>query len=222
MAMKLHVLNLLLLLLIFFHPAKAQLNWQQGELTLITGIRLRGDLFYQPQANTLLFRLTNTNTWRTYLADQIRGFYYIQRETGRHHHFWVYAVGLKNREESVSVIFEQLIPGAAVALLQLTAANNRRLIAKQGLPGYPASSWQTDQPWYVWLNGRFLAPDVFVKTELDGLLATAPETVRRWGNEYPRPTTPKALARWLAHFDRVMGDAQPKSIISPTIASGRM
>ena len=209
----------LLLLLLLAVSAHAQLAWHKGEVMPATGIRLWGELCYQPRANALLFRQAKeADTWRTYPADQLRHFSYVT-PTGLHY-FATYDVPLSTGATR-AMLFQELIPGASVALLQLADTDGSYRKAKQGLPRNPKAAWQTPQLWYVWLDGRLLAPDVFVETELDSLLATTPPSVQRWAKRYPRPTDPKSLARWLAYFDREMHSAHPALPASPTIVSRR-
>ncbi len=200
--------------------AHAQLAWHKGEVMPTTGIRLWGELCYQPRTHSLLFRNTAATPWRTYPADQVRQFSYMAAATNGLHHIGAYDVPMPTGQ-TITLLFEELIPGATVPLLQLASLNGLSRAARRGLPRTPKAAWQTEHPWYVWLDGRLLAPDVFVEIELNGLLATTPPSVQRWAATYPRPTDPKSLGRWLAYFDREMAHAHPVQPVSPTIVTGR-
>jgi hypothetical protein len=210
----------LVLLVGFTLSAHAQLAWHQGEVVPTTGIRLWGELCYQPRTHSLLFRTTAETPWRTYPADQLRQFSYMDAATNGLHHIGTYDVPMSTGQ-TITLLFEELIPGATVPLLQLVAPNGLSRAARRVLPRMPKAAWQTEHPRYVWLDGRLLAPDVFVETELDGLLATTPTSVQQWAKRYPRPTDPKSLGRWLAYFDREMANARSAQPVSPTIVTGR-
>jgi hypothetical protein len=47
--------------------------------------------------------------------------------------------------------------------------------------------------------------------ELDNLVATAPEVVKQWASQFPRPAVPKALARWLIYFNIRVARSQLQS-----------
>ena len=106
------------------------------------------------------------------------------------------------------MLFDELISGAAVQLLQLPALHTTKQADKQGLPRNRNANWQTPQPWYVWLDGRLVALDAFVDTDLDGLIASAPTAVQHWANSFARPGNPKALAQWLTYFNGRVTQAQ--------------
>ena len=191
--------------------AKAQLVWYKGEVTLVTTIRLTGEVCYQPQANAVLFRMAGK--CRVYQAHELERFQYTDMTTV--HRFAPYDILLKNGETQ-SVLFEELTAaGADVRLLELSVQHGAQRTPKPDLPHPHKSSWQTPKPWFVWLDGRLLAPDEFVETELSGLIATSPDTVQQWANQYPHPTSPKALARWLLRFYSQLAQSQPRSNISP-------
>ena len=198
----------LLLLMALCGPAKAQLVWHKGEITLVTSIRLTGELCYQPQANALLFRMADK--WRVYQAYELHQFRYTDSTTSLVHTFAPYEI-LRKNGETQSVIFEELIVGADVQLLELSAQYGVRQTPKPDLPYTHKSSWQTPKPRFVWLNGQLVAPDEFVETELDNLVATAPEVVKQWASHFPRPANPKALARWLTYFNSQVARSQSQS-----------
>ena len=200
-------------------PALAQLVWQEGEATLSTGITIRGELYFQPDANALLFR--TAGKWHTYPASQLQGFAFIETITAISYfrHFTVYAVPQSGSEETASLIFEELTLDAPVRLLQLRGIRARQTGRKYGLPPVRNAKWQTPQPWYVWIDGRFVAPDTFVETELSDLLANSPKAVQQWANTRPRPRNPKALPRWLTHYYREMEMARQTA--NPTIVTWR-
>lgn len=198
-------------------PALAQIVWQEGEATLSTGIIVRSELCYQPDSNALLVR--SGSTCRTYTASQLQCFQYVNT-ADVYRHFTVHYLPKNGQpDELAPLILEELIPGATVRLLQLPGNRAERIGKQYGLPATRTSDWQTPQPWYVWIDGRFVAPDAFVETELSDLLASSPEAVQRWANARPRPGNPKALARWLAHYYREMESA--KQTTAPTIVSWR-
>ncbi|GAB3642814.1 hypothetical protein [Spirosoma arcticum] len=68
----------------------------------------------------------------------------------------------------------------------------------------------------MWLNGQLVALDTFVETEIDDVIATAPETVQQWASHFPRPANPKELARWLTYFygrvARLQSQSSPRVI----------
>ena len=168
-------------------PAIAQLIWHEGEATLSTGITVRGELSYQPQADALLFRRMATEKWQTYPGEQLQGFRFVDVATSTSFVFARYDVQPPTGETR-ALLFAELIPGAtAVQLLRLPAPHTAQWAAKQGLPQNRAANWQTPQPWYVRLDGRFVALDDFVNNDLDALLAAAPEAVQRWFAGRARP-----------------------------------
>ncbi len=194
-------------------------GWQEGEATLNTGITVREKLCFQPDANALLFR--TAGKWHTYPASQLQSFAFSEgiNTVPCFRHFTVYPVPQNGSEEAVPLIFEELLPlDAPVRLLQLRDTQAKQIGRRYGLPPVRNAHWQTPQPWYVWMDGRFVAPDIFVETELSDLLATSPDPVQRWANARPRPHDPKGLARWLLHYYREMEMA--KQGTAPTVASG--
>lgn len=194
-------------------PVLAQLVWHEGEATLNTGITIRGELSFQPDANALLIRVAGK--CRVYPAGQLQGFQYVDKTSARYHFFKAYTVVKNGQEEETALLFEELVPGATVRLLQLPGNRAERVGGQYDLPAVRKPDRQTLQPRYVWIDGRFVAPDVFVETELSDLLANSPEAVQRWFNGRPRPVGPKALARWLACYHGQMELA--KKIANPTI-----
>ena len=189
-----------------FCPAHAQRVWHPGEATLFTGVILRGELSYQPEANAILVR--REGTLHAYTASQLQSFSFVNGETFTRHHFGIYTVSPNGRNDEVALIFEKLTPVIAILLLQLPGNQAARVSRKYGLP--QSRKWPTPQPWYVWYDGQFIAPDVFVETEIDVLLATSPEAVQRWGASYPKPANPKELGMWLARYSGQMRLAKPK------------
>lgn len=202
----------LLLLIALCGPAKAQLIWHKGEITLVTSIRLTGELCYQPQTNTLVFRMAGK--LRVYQAYELERFRYTESTTSLVHTFAPYEILQKNGETQ-SIIFEELLAEGEVPLLQLPAQYGVRQTPRPDLPYTQKSSWKTPKPWFVWLNGHLVAPDEFVETELDNLVATAPEVVKQWASQFSRPAAPKALARWLTQFNIRVARSQTQS--SPMI-----
>lgn len=201
-------------------PALAQLVWQEGEATLSTGITIRGELYFKPDANALLFR--TAGKCRVYQSSQLHHFTFVEvvNSIPCYRLFTAYAVPKNGQEEEISpLLFEELSPGATVRLLQLPGNRAGRVSKQQGLPPTRNSDWQTPQPWYVWIDGRFVAPDTFVETELSDLLANSPKAVQQWANTRPRPRNPKALARWLTHYYREMEMARQTA--NPTIVTWR-
>lgn len=180
----------------------AQPVWKPGEATLGTGITVRGDLYYQPEANTLLVRIADK--CRAYSASQLQHFEFVEETTSHHHHFTVFDVAQEGQQEAVTIIFEELTPGATVRVLQLAGSNARRISRQYGLPATRKAEWQTPQPWYVWVNGRFVAPDNFIETEFDNMLLNSPASVWRWAATKPRPDAPLVLVRWLVYYYREM------------------
>ncbi len=216
--MKTFFLIAALLMGVATRPALAQLVWQEGEATLNTGITVRGELCFQPDANALLFR--TAGKWHTYPASQLQRFTFFEAINAVSYvrNFSVYAVPQNGSEEAVPLIFEELTLDAPVRLLQLRGSGAKQIGRRYGLPPVRNAHWQTPQPWYVWMDGRFVAPDIFVETELSDLLATSPDPMQRWANALPRPRDPKALARWLLSYYREMDIA--KRGTAPTVASG--
>lgn len=205
-----------LLMGVAVQPALAQIVWTTGEATLSTGITVRGDLCYQPEMNALMVRVADK--CRVYPAGHLQHIEFADLTTGCRRYFTVLDVPQPGQQEAVPLIFEELVPGATVRVLQL-AGSNARLIARQyGLPKTHKSQWQTPQPWYVWVNGRFVAPDDFVDNELDNMLLNSPEPVQQWAKAKWRPTTPKLLATWLACYYGKMHAA--KAYAEPTLMTG--
>lgn len=201
------IFSTLLLLIALCGPARAQesLVWHKGEAVLTTGLTIRGELCYQPRADVLLFRQAGKT--RTYTADNLLRFHYTDIATSIAYTYGVYDVP-QPTGETRAIVFNELIPGAAIQLLQLPDPHTERWAKIQGLPRNRSANWQTPRPWYVWLDGRFVAPDAFVDSELDGLIAAAPKAVQQWANEFTRPGNPTALARWLAYFNGRMVQEQ--------------
>ncbi len=194
--------------------AQKQLIWHEGEATLITGITLRGELSDQPQVDALLFR--QAGQVRTYLADELIRFSYQDATDNRRHVVATYDVPQPTGENR-AVLLEELIhiPGMSVRLLQLPAPHTLQWAKKNGLPRTIHQDWKTPQPWYVWLTGRFVPLDEFVLTDLDVLIAGAPEAVRKWAADRTRPTHPLALAAWLTLFTQQMLKAQAPAQPAP-------
>lgn len=207
----------LLLLMALCGPAKAQLVWYEGEVTLVTSIRLTGEVCYQPQANAVLFRMAGK--WRVYQAHELERFQYTDLRAI--HRFASYEILQKNGETR-SIIFEELnATGPEVQLLALSVHHGaQRTTRLLKLPRARKSSWQTPEPWFVWIHGRLVAPDEFVETELDGLIATSPDVVQQWASRYARPADPMALARWLLRFHGQVAQSQSPGN-PPTIAQAR-
>jgi hypothetical protein len=208
--MKISILIIALLTALSAPSATAQLMWHEGEATLSTGITVRGELCYQPQADALLFRRTPTDKWQTYSAEQLQAFRYVDVAANTLFVFTRYDVG-QPTGDTRALLFEELIPGALVGMLRLPAPHTAQWASKQGLPRNRAANWQTPQPWYVWIDGRFIALDDFIENGLNALLEAAPESVQQWADGYARPRNPKALARWLAYFNGRVALAQPSS-----------
>lgn len=215
-AMNLQSTTILLMLLCLSGTATAQILWLEGDVTLITGVKIRGEIDYQPQADLLLIR--TPDKVRTYTADQLRQFHYIDLSTSHFRTFSSYEI-TQPTGETRSVIFEELIPNGLVPLLQLPASHGAYWAAKHGLAKPQKILWQTAQLWYIYLDGRFVAPDVFVETELDELVAAAPEAVQQWAEHVPRPTDPSTLAKWLACFSGRVDQAQRQLSSNPKIAN---
>ena len=176
-------------------PARAQVVWQEGEITLSTGITIQAGLCFQPETNALLVR--RVGKVRLYTAEQVRGFHYVEPATGFIYRYATYPVG----PDATPFIFEERVHQGAVRLLQLAGRQPLRLAEQHGLPQLIDAAWQTPQPWYVWHKGQFITPDVFVSTGLADLLADSPKSARQWAANRPRPETPNALARWLTMFN---------------------
>lgn len=190
-------------------PAKGQLVWHKGEVTLVTGIRLTGELCYQPQTNALLFRMEDK--WRVYRAYELHRFRYTESASDRVRTFAPYEI-LRRNGETQPVIFEELsAAGADGRLLELPAQYGARQTLQLALPRIRKAAWQTPKRWFVWLNGQLVGLDSFVETEIDGVIATAPETVQQWANHFPRPDHPQALARWLGSFYGRIAQSQSQS-----------
>lgn len=199
------------------YPTLAQRAWCEGTIILTTGIKLRGQLSHRPDTDVVLFRPANqTAAWRTYSVDQLQRFSYVTND--RLHHFAIYET-LTPTGDTHAILFEELIAGATVPLLQLTTPKRQLGAAKHSLPQPSHHGWQTEKPWYVWVDGRLVAPDTFVETELDALLLTLPASVQQWAARYPRPANPKALARWLAYFEREMAASRTTPVSNPTVAA---
>jgi len=130
---------------------------------------------------------------------------------GQAHYVTPYPIQLDSGERQ-TVLLEELTPGAAISLLQLPVLNGQPDTIEQKLPRIHSPQWRTQRPWYIWFDGRLIAPDSFVRTELDALLTLVPESVQRWAAVYPRPTNPKTLVRWLAGFEQAMHQAQAKPV----------
>ena len=203
----------LLLLIALSGPAKAQLLWYKGELTLVTSIRLTGEVCYQPKANAVLFRMAGK--WRVYQAHELEWFQYIDMTTI--HRFAPYEILGKNGETQ-SVLFEELtVAGAEVRLLELPARYGTRQTLQLALPYPNKEAWKTQKHWFVWFNGQLVALDTFVETEIDGLVARAPNAAQHWDRHFPRPANPKALARWLTLFYRQVVRSQSQK--SPNVVA---
>lgn len=179
----------------------------EGEVVLSTGVRLWGLLSYQPLTNTLLLR--QASTWRTYHAGQLRYFSYTDQADNRVHTITSFAVRLASGEPQM-LLLEERVPGAPIPMLQLPPPNGQHGAIIQGLPQPRTASWKTEQPCYIWFDGRLIAPDAFVRTEIDALLTIVPESVQYWAAAYPRPTCLPELVRWLAYFESELSFAQSK------------
>lgn len=190
--------KILFWLLFLSLTAQAQLLWHEGQVTLITGVKLKGELCYQPQADALLFR--TTSQWKTYTADQLTRFQYSDVSINRVRLFAVYAV-TQSTGETRPIIFEEIVPKARVPLLQLPVWHSPQWLARMGLPPTRLADWRTEQAWFVWLRDEPVALDTFMETEFDELVAAAPEAVQQWAVRFPRPADPQALARWLCYFN---------------------
>ena len=193
--------------------AQLELVWHVGEVTLNTGITLRGKVCYQPYASVLLFQTTPGLRWKSYTADQLIGFTYVDLANNGRPVFKVYTLAL-GESRSCEMIFEELVPGEHVRLLQLDNNWLARRGAPYGLPQLQVKQWQTEKPWFVWVDGRFLRSYRFVDEEIDGLLAQSAVAVREHFARWPRPTTPNELARWISYYNRrssdgVVPDNQP-------------
>jgi hypothetical protein len=190
-------------------PKRTQLTVAsyEGEVVLTTGVRLWGHLSYKLLTNTLLIRQANTS--HTYQAEQLRYFTYTDQNDKRVHYVTAFAVRLASGETR-TLLLEELIPGAPIPLLQLPPPNGKHEAIMLGLPQPRTTNWQTEPPCYVWFDGWLLAPDVFVRTEIDALLTIAPEPVQRWAAAYPRPTCLPELARWLYSYRRQLSLVPPR------------
>lgn len=184
-------------LLLSAATASAQMKWYSGEVSLMTGFRLTGELCYQFATNTLVFR--QGNKWRTYQIDQVLRFRHTDPATNLLHTFAPYEIVQPNGQSQL-VLFEELLPGVDVQLLELPAQYSWLQVSRYHLPSTRTTHWQTPNPRFVWLYGRLVAPDTFVRTELDGLLATTPKTVQQWASAASWPIDPKTLGRWLSSF----------------------
>lgn len=180
------------------HSASAQFAWNEGEVTLSTGVKLWGSISHQAKTDILLVR--TLDKVKTYTPDQLQGFQFIEPSTGAFRHFSVYHLTSDKYQETMPVIFEELIPGATVQLLQLSEQHNAKWLRMRELSLYQKGDWSQQKPWFIWLNGQCVAPNVFVETEMANLLAASSPSVQRWANTFPQPTNPKALARWLRYF----------------------
>ncbi len=183
-------------------PALAQIVWTTGEATLSTGITVQGDLCYRPEMNVLLTRVADK--CRVYSARDLQHMEFADLTIGCRRYFTVFDIPQPGQQEAVPLIFEELVPGATVRVLQLTGSNARRVARQCGLPATRKVEWQSPQPWYIWVNGRFVAPDDFVENELDNMLVNSPQPVQQWAKAKWRPTTPKLLAMWLSYYYREM------------------
>ena len=186
--------------------ARLPVSMHKGDVVLNTGVRLRGHLSYQPLTNTL--RVREVDTWRTYPANQIRHFSYIDQTDNQAHHITAFPVP-SALGETRTLLLEELIPDAPIPLLQLPLPTSQYGTTLQDLPHPRTANWQTEQPCYIWFDGRLLAPDVFVRTEIDALLTIVPESVQHWAAAYPRPTCLPTLAQWLSAFGRELTRVQP-------------
>ncbi|MVM35903.1 hypothetical protein GO755_38170 [Spirosoma sp. HMF4905] len=200
-------------------PTRLPVITNEGEVVLATGVRLWRQLSYQPLTNTLMVQ--QANSWHTYQADQLRHFSYTDRADDRTHYIKAFAVQLASGETR-TMLLEELIPGAPIPLLQLPSSNGQHGTIIQGLPQPRTANWKTEQPYYVWFDGRLLAPDVFVRTEIDALLTTVPESVQYWAAAYPRPTSLPELMEWLSYLERELSlgqlkpaRTQPKPVTTP-------
>ncbi|MBC7570480.1 MAG: hypothetical protein H7319_12190, partial [Spirosoma sp.] len=192
------------------HTANAQssLRWHEGDVTLSIGITLHGELGYQPHSNALVVRIGDK--WRTYSADQLQGFRYTDVDSNYSHQFRVYETAGPDMQ-SVPLIFNELVPGQSVALLQLPGQHGATWLAQHRLPRCQKVAWQTPECWFIWIEGRFVSPDAFVETELDSLVAAAPESVQRWSASTTRPTNPKTLIFWLSRYNGQLARAKSPS-----------
>ena len=199
-------------------PVHAQLLWNEGEITLNSGITIRGELCYQPDANTLLFRMAGK--WRSYSDNQLQRFHFVDKATNAYRQFTLYEVGQDSQGNTTHLIFEEIIAGVTIRLLQLPGSRANRVGREHGLPHSQPEKWQTPQPWYVWRDGRFVAPNVFVETELDALLMASPDSVQRWAAACSRPSDPLSLSLWLACYLGRMTLAKPHDMPRLTLKEG--
>ncbi len=205
--MFLHTKILFVLLWLTLNPAYAQphLRWHEGDVTLSTGLTLHAGMCYQPQTNAIIVQ--TGDTWRTYTADQLQGFRYTDVALSYSHQFRVYETTGPDGQ-TVPLIFEILVPGQSLALLRLPGQHRANWLAQHGLLRCQRAGWQTPDYWFVWLEGHFAAPDAFVETGLDNLVAAAPESVQRWSANTARPNNPKALSLWLSRYNGRLVQAQ--------------
>ncbi|GAB3642813.1 hypothetical protein [Spirosoma arcticum] len=115
-------------------PAKAQLVWHKGELTLVTSIRLTGELCYQSQANALLFRMAGK--WRVYQPYELHRFRYTDSTTNRVRTFAPYEI-LRKNGDTQSVIFEELIGGGRRATTRTIRSVRREADPRVSVASYP-------------------------------------------------------------------------------------
>ena len=195
--MKKYTMAALLGLLLSAMTASAQVKWHKGEVSLVTGFRLTGDLCYQFSTNTLLFR--QGDKWRMYQIDEILRFRHADPTTNLFHTFAPYEILHPNGKTQL-ILFEELLPGVDVQLLELPPQYTWQQVAKYHLPSTRTAHWQTPNPRFVWLYGRPVAPDTFVRTELDNLIATSVKTARQWADTTAQPADPNSLGRWLSTF----------------------
>ncbi len=186
-----------LLLGVAVQPVAAQLTGHPGEAVLSTGITIRGDLCYQPDANSLL--ISTGDKWRSYMASQLQSFHFTELATGHPHRFTVFDIPQKG-QDAVSVILEELTPGVPIHLVRLMGNRANTRGKQYGLPQTRNGKWQSLQPWYVVMNGRFVAPDDFVENVLDGVVERSPESVQQWAEGRPRPGNLSMLNRWLSSY----------------------
>ncbi len=213
--MKKFIQAALLGMILCAYTAHAQINWHKGEVSLVTGFRLTGELSYQYKTNTLLFR--QANKWRTYQIEQLLRFRYTDPVTNEFHTFAPYEI-TRATGEGQFILFEELLPGVDVQLLELPPQYGMQHELRRWLPYTRRAHWQTPNTRFVWLHGRLLDPDAFVSDELNNLVATTPRAVQRWAAEHPHPADPKSLGRWLSSFHNRMAQATAQSeVVSNTL-----
>lgn len=198
-------------------PVCAQQGWCNGSITLLHGIICRGQVIYHPQVSTVQFRANKeATTWQTYSIEQFSQFNFITNE--RLHAYSVYDISISTGETK-PLLFKELIIGGIIPLLELASTGQQSRTIRKQLPRAAKVGWQTEHPWFVWYKEQLMTLDTFVDTELEGMLAALPAPAQRLANRHPRPTNPKALARWLACVSGDIATTQSNPVIdSKTIS----